>query len=153
MREPITDAELEQWATVRADDAGHLARELITYRRHAGLVTAIAERRRQIETEGWTPEHDDMHSAGEMAWAAVCYLQNAAVAAKMQGLGFLTVEQCLERATSLPLPQIWPWDPAWWKPSGQRRDLIKACALIIAEIERIDRASLDAGDTDTKGGE
>ncbi|MBB4574442.1 phosphohydrolase [Rhizobium lentis] len=33
MRAPVTDDELEQWAKVRADDAGHLARELITYRR------------------------------------------------------------------------------------------------------------------------
>ncbi|AID18364.1 hypothetical protein PPF1_51 [Rhizobium phage vB_RleM_PPF1] len=33
-RAPVTDQELEQWAKVRADDAGHLARELITYRRN-----------------------------------------------------------------------------------------------------------------------
>ncbi|NTG73244.1 hypothetical protein G6M02_07860 [Agrobacterium rhizogenes] len=33
VRAPVTDEELEQWATLRADDAGHLARELITYRR------------------------------------------------------------------------------------------------------------------------
>ncbi|MBB3521104.1 hypothetical protein [Rhizobium sp. BK456] len=32
-RAPITDDELEHWARLRADDAGHLARELITYRR------------------------------------------------------------------------------------------------------------------------
>lgn len=35
----------------------------------------LAERRRQIETEGWTPEHDDRHNAGEMALAASCYAQ------------------------------------------------------------------------------
>jgi len=27
----------------------------------------------------------------------------------------------------------------WWKPKGPRRDLIRAAALIVAEIERIDR--------------
>lgn len=32
-RAPITDEELEQWAERRADDAGHLARELVQYRR------------------------------------------------------------------------------------------------------------------------
>lgn len=31
----VSDAELEQWAKMRADDAGRLARELIEYRRAA----------------------------------------------------------------------------------------------------------------------
>lgn len=35
---------------------------------------------------------------------------------------------------------FWPWDKSWWKPKGARRDLIRAAALIVAEIERIDRA-------------
>ena len=34
----------------------------------------LAERQRQIEVEGWTPEHDDAHSLGQMASAALCYL-------------------------------------------------------------------------------
>lgn len=34
----------------------------------------------------------------------------------------------------------WPWSRAWWKPASRRRCLIKAGALILAEIERIDRA-------------
>ncbi|EIP5489386.1 hypothetical protein LS178_001568 [Salmonella enterica] len=32
-------------------------------------------------------------------------------------------------------------DPAWWKPKGARSDLVRAGALIQAEIERIDRAA------------
>ncbi|MFF6751834.1 hypothetical protein ACET5A_31145, partial [Pseudomonas aeruginosa] len=32
-----------------------------------------AERLRQVEAEGWTPEHDDAHSHGQMARAAACY--------------------------------------------------------------------------------
>lgn len=39
MRAPVADDELEQWAKFRADDAGHLARELITYRRNAASPT------------------------------------------------------------------------------------------------------------------
>lgn len=34
-----------------------------------------------------------------------------------------------------------PWDEKWWKPKNPRRDLVKAGALILAEIERIDRQS------------
>ncbi|PXB75626.1 hypothetical protein CW299_41965, partial [Pseudomonas aeruginosa] len=32
-----------------------------------------AERRRQVEAEGWTPKHDDEHADGQMAQAAGCY--------------------------------------------------------------------------------
>jgi hypothetical protein len=38
--------------------------------------------------------------------------------------------------------QIWPWDRKWWKPTDRRRDLVKAAALILAEIERLDRATI-----------
>ncbi len=61
MREPITDAELEQWAKVRADDAGHLARELIAYRRaiqpmqHA-MWRPISEADRSIATVQTFPD-------------------------------------------------------------------------------------------------
>lgn len=34
---------------------------------------------------------------------------------------------------------IWPWDEHWWKSTTRRRDLVKAGALVAAEIERIDR--------------
>lgn len=101
----------------------------------------LLERSRQISAEGWIPQHDDGYRNGEMAWAATCYLQNSAVAAKMQGMGVLTAEQSDERGRSVPTPQVWPWTKKWWKPAGQRRDLIKAAALIIAEIERLDRAT------------
>lgn len=76
----------------------------------------LAERSRQIEAEGWTPEHDDQHKAGELAKAATCYASVYPLAAS-----------------------YWPWDLKWWKPSDRRRNLVKAGALIIAEIERLDR--------------
>ena len=36
---------------------------------------------------------------------------------------------------------LWPWDEKWFKrsPDNRRLELIKAAALIIAEIERLDR--------------
>lgn len=86
----------------------------------------LAERRRQIEAEGWTPEHDDEHSNGEMARAALCY-----ITAK-------------ERSHLPTVPLKWPWSDAWWKPDGYRCNLIKAGALILAEIERLDRLSASA---------
>jgi hypothetical protein len=82
------------------------------------------ERRRQIAAEGWTPEHDDQHKLGELAIAGASY----AVAS-----GF--------PADNEPPPYGWPWDKAWWKPTTTRQNLIKAAALLVAEIERIDRAN------------
>ncbi|MFW4418129.1 hypothetical protein ACOAQU_00915 [Pseudomonas aeruginosa] len=88
-----------------------------------------AERRRQVEAEGWTPEHDDAHSHGEMARAAACYAL-AGSSAPNDGTAALLVSLA------------WPWDEQWWKPSTARRDLVKACALGLAEIERLDRAGI-----------
>ncbi|EQC0107484.1 hypothetical protein [Pseudomonas aeruginosa] len=84
-----------------------------------------AERRRQVEAEGWTPEHDN----GEMARAAACYAL-AGSSAPNDGTAALLVSLA------------WPWDEQWWKPSTARRDLVKACALALAEIERLDRACI-----------
>lgn len=38
-----------------------------------GVADVLAERRRQVEVEGWAPEHDDEYSHGEMAAAAAAY--------------------------------------------------------------------------------
>lgn len=88
----------------------------------------LAERRRQVEAEGWTPEHDDMHADGQMAVAAGYY----ALACGYPG------ERDIGRGH---VPQYWPWAPSWWKPKGARANLIRAGALILAEIERLDRAA------------
>lgn len=86
----------------------------------------LAERQRQISTEGWTPAHDDAHADEQLARAAVCY-------ALPQG----------DYEIPEP-PEFWPWDAAWWKPGDRRRELVKAGALILAEIERLDRAAIAA---------
>lgn len=90
------------------------------------LNDIAAERARQISAEGWTPEHDDEHSTGEMASAAACYARRAAMQARNPGQQGGPVS-------------FWPWDLKWWKPSDPRRNLVKAAALIVAEIERLDR--------------
>ena len=90
------------------------------------VVDEIAiERRRQIEVESYVVAHDDAHIRGELAQAAAVY--------------------------AMPLRnrhlQDWPWGDQYKPaaasdfPAGRRRELIKAAALIVAEIERIDRLS------------
>ncbi len=38
-----------------------------------GIERIAAERLRQIEKKGWTPEHDDEHDPEDLEMAAACY--------------------------------------------------------------------------------
>lgn len=100
--------------------------------KHNVRLTAIEairrERRRQITAEGFTPEHDDKYVFGQLARAAGCYA--------LQASGMFTAPPAVP-------PKWWPWSITWWKSSTRRRDLVKAAALIVAEIERLDRAGGD----------
>jgi hypothetical protein len=88
----------------------------------AGATLIARERQRQIDEEGWTPEHDDLHRHGELLEAAECYAYAA-------------------RSGILHPPRGWPWEPSWWKPTDDPvRNLVKAGALIAAEIDRLQRA-------------
>ena len=81
----------------------------------SGCIQIINERARQINEEKWSDEHDDKHTRKELVMAAICYLK----------------------------PQwfmhLWPWEQEWWKPSpnDRVRELVKAGALIAAEIDRL----------------
>lgn len=97
-------------------------------------LDVLAERRRQVEVEGWTPERDDQYVHGDMSSAAGCYAM---------------FTQAYPKGDP---HHSWPWDKAWWKPSKDaRRNRIKACALLLAEIERLDRAAMAAAQEGGKG--
>lgn len=87
------------------------------------LRDVVAERERQITAEGWTPQNDDAYQTGDLANAAARYAMPAPM---------------MDRDRTAPA--IWPWAASWWKPTNRRRNLVKAGALILAEIERLDRA-------------
>jgi len=96
-----------------------------------------AERRRQVEVEGWAADHDDHeHFDGQLAIAAGCYAIFAG--------GRRDMTRSYEPGDSAEdlhyVPRGWPWHRKWWKPKNPRRDLIRAAALIVAEIERLDRS-------------
>lgn len=92
------------------------------------IADVLAERGRHITVKGWTPEHDDEHRLGELALAGAAYAVQAS---------FL-IHPAITRAGLAR--SLWPWSASWWKPTTIRRCLVKAAALIIAEIERLDRA-------------
>lgn len=107
----------------------------------------IAERRRQISEEGWTPEHDDEHADGSLARAAACYASPDDMSYTDNFGRELDRERrphpLSEREQRLSWSYVralrWPWDWKWWKRKDRRFDLVRAGALIIAEIERLDR--------------
>lgn len=100
-----------------------------------GTALIARERLRQVSQEGWTLEHDDKHSYGELAKAAAVY----AIVEQTN------VIRILENLRSFG----WPWDREWFKPftkpSGFFPEvdrigcLVKAGALIAAEIDRLQR--------------
>jgi hypothetical protein len=85
------------------------------------VADVLAERARQVEAKGYSAERDDTYNSYELPRAAGCYVMNASGIPRHRALMY------------------WPFAPDTFKPAGRRRDLVKAAALLLAEIERIDR--------------
>ncbi len=92
-----------------------------------GVGLIMAERQRQISGEGFSSKHDDTWANGEMGEAAMCYLLAQSN----------DVDTCL---------WLWPWAPEWFKPGDHKRNLVKAGALIAAELDRVLRMEQKRGD-------
>ena len=86
----------------------------------------LAERTSQI-AQGWTSEHDDEHTNLALSRAAGIYIDYR-----------YARHPDAEYPPGEP-PFDWPWEDASWKPRTYRENLIRAAALLIAEIERLDR--------------
>jgi hypothetical protein len=91
-----------------------------------GVALITTERQRQIAVEGWTPEHDDIHGSAALAKAAVCYALKSAL-------------PCFDGGHT---PNMWPWADGWKPAPDPIRNLVKAGALIAAEIDRLQRAAI-----------
>lgn len=87
----------------------------------AALRDVLNERQRQI-AQGFTADHDDEHDRGELGYAAACYAM-----------------PYLHRQDADAPPAMWPFETEAWKPQDYRRNLVRAAALLLAEIERLDR--------------
>lgn len=101
----------------------------------------LAERERQIKAEGWSVSHDDEHDQGEMARAAACYAYLSTLQPDDKQRHVEAVWGSSDGMISV-VGELWPagWSTQWLKPKDRRRDLVRAAALLIAEIERLDRA-------------
>lgn len=87
----------------------------------------IEERSRQRFEFGFDEDHDDLNNYFSMSTAGAIYALAAAS---------LADKDIVER--------FWPddWNVSWFLPESQRTNLVKAAALILAEIEACDREDL-----------
>lgn len=115
-----------------------------------GIELIAVERQRQVEKEGWTPEHDDEHDDDSLTFAAVCY----ALPREFQPMKTKTDQEDVSGGrgdcpvwgpVKYRVPKLWPdsWHGVWWNPKNRIHDLARAGALIAAEIDRLQRAEPD----------
>lgn len=108
-----------------------------------GVERIARERQRQIEAEGYSPEHDLEHTNGALAYAAACY-------AAPEPIFHLQVNEGKDRDGAQGGNLSWhePWPFGWRRPKPWHqqpvpknetriRELEKAGALIAAEIDRL----------------
>jgi len=100
----------------------------------AALVHILQERLRQV-SDGYGPAHDDEHRRGEIAQAAASLTCIALVSIDSAG----NASYWAGNAES-----FWPDDWTALSSKSQRQDLVRAAALLIAEIERLDRLEAPA---------
>ena len=101
---------------------------------HSLIVSGelLTERERQLRDEDWSYDHDDGHAAGQLASMASSYALLAAADACGPDSHWGPILRSRAFANN-------PFDEEWLKTHPQRRKLVIAGALIIAEIERLDR--------------
>lgn len=107
-----------------------------------GAEMIAAERERQITEEGWSARHDDGHESGELAQAAACYALGRASIPRQLNSSRGIDPNCYQYdyAHDGDGEVAWPWDAVWWKPSDDPiKNLVRAGALIAAEIDRLQR--------------
>lgn len=99
-----------------------------------GIELIADERQRQIDNENYTLEHDLQYSEGELARAAACYAMTSEERKKYQSLDVVNYRW---------FPRWWPWSASFWKPTPEDRikELVKAGALVAAEIDRLNNYS------------
>lgn len=101
-----------------------------------GIERIAAERHRQIEELGYTPEHDAHHMEGDMGYVAACLAAPSTIY-----LFKVENQDTAERSRGL-VHWVEPWPSGWPRKqitnrADRIRELEKAGAVIAAEIDRL----------------
>ena len=127
---PVQQHDGPYWPTgtnlMHAEQAREMIEHMLGGEINPAALDVLTERRRQIEEKGWTPEHDDEHVNDEIA-ALACFYAMPPGAREWDGHYGETMGDAM-------LPNGWAASTG-----DRRRELVKAAALILAEIERLDR--------------
>jgi len=96
-----------------------------------GIEMIAAERTRQIKEEGWSLAHDatEHKDDGALICAAHCYLLHA-----MES-GWVYDKIGAEEYRRVGPDDLWP-DGWRWNPKSPAEDLVRAAALIAADLDR-----------------
>lgn len=128
-------ADQDELISLLQQEIGRLNRMIVSHSdgfenaSRAGL-DILGERSRQRRLEGYHDHHDDQLVDLSLSSAAIAYIEDARLRGTSGGKGF-----------DFSPPPSWPFSKDAWKPKDVRRSLVIAGALIIAEIEKVDRAS------------
>lgn len=93
------------------------------------LELVAKERTRQIFDKGYTSEHDDEHTNGEIANAAACYAAT------------VPIFKVMVNTDIFPMKAVYPWQRTFFSKEdhSRKQQLIIAAAFINAEYDRIVR--------------
>jgi hypothetical protein len=98
-----------------------------------GVELIDKERFRQVMVEGFLEPHDDLYIESQLSMAAESYILVSNYLCNTDCIIPLAINSVIEQP-----PSFWPWDKSWWKPSEDPiKNLVKAGALIAAEIDRL----------------
>jgi hypothetical protein len=130
-------AELKEELSMCRTEIARLNTQIVLHRQgyqnasNAALdVLGERVRQRSAEGEGYDDVHDDEHDGFELTYAAIAYLVDA-------------IQRARGETPGKNPPSEWPWNPAEFKRKKIKTQFKVAATLVIAEMERMDRAGLD----------
>jgi len=128
LKAELDNSNLEHFPFLGTDESVNKALEeldaidpLYLAHHHTGASLILAERRRQIEEEGYDAAHDFCHTPQTLCRAAAAYALH---------------EDCADLVAD-GARNLWPWGARFWKPKDHLRNLVRAGALIAAAIDRL----------------
>lgn len=96
------------------------------------ILLIEAERERQL-AKGWTTEHDDRHTLGELSHGGAAYAKVASAMIRGASPEEFPIEMMHAEGD-------WPFEDHWNPKADIVTNLVKGAAMIAAEIDRLLRA-------------